>query len=84
MASKIIALAITLIINIAVAVVVLFFMLIAMNGFGERDATWGLGAYCILALASSVLASFGALFLSPVFKEIYSDRWHSMYKSVLV
>ena len=50
MASKIVALTATLIVNIIAAIIILFGMLVAMNGFSESDATWGLGAFVVLAL----------------------------------
>jgi hypothetical protein len=67
MAAKIAALVITLLINIGIGVAVFVFMLVAMNGFSESDAEWGLGVYIVLALIVSVamgtLAFFGVGFL---------------------
>lgn len=61
MAAKISAFLITFLLNVAVGVVILFFMLIAMNGFNESDAMWGLGAFVILALLTSIAISTGSL-----------------------
>ena len=61
MAAKVIASLITFIANIAIGVVILFTMLIAMNGYSEKDATWGLGVYILLALIVAILTSIGAL-----------------------
>ena len=57
MQAKILAALITLLINIAIGVVIFFFMLLAMNGFSESDATYGLGAYIVLALLVSLSMS---------------------------
>lgn len=73
MAAKIIAASITLILNIAAGVVVLATMILAMNGYSESDATWGLGAFVLLALIVAVLMALGALLLSGFFtKKQYS------------
>jgi hypothetical protein len=58
--SKIAASLITLTVNIIAGVVILFIMLIAMNGYNESDAEWGLGAYIILAVIVTLLMSIGA------------------------
>lgn len=50
--------------GLAAGVVIFFFMLLAMNGFSESDATWGLGAYALLALMVVILSSTGAFFLA--------------------
>ena len=64
MAAKIAALLITLLLGIALGVVVLAFMIVAMNGYSERDAAWGIGVFAGLALiiasVTSVLAFFFA------------------------
>lgn len=54
MGAKITALLVTMAANIAAGVAILFFMLIAMNGYSESDAVWGLGLYVFLALVVSV------------------------------
>jgi hypothetical protein len=64
--AKLAAFFITLLINIAIGAVVLFFLLITMNGYGEPEATYGLGAYIVLALLVSLLMSAGAAFLVHV------------------
>lgn len=64
MAAKIIAALVTLILNIAVGAVVLATMIIAMNGFSESDATWGLGAFVVMAIVVAVLMAVGAFFLA--------------------
>ena len=52
---------ITLILNIAAGAAVFFFMLLAMNGFSESDATYGLVAYIFLAvIVSLAMASLAA------------------------
>jgi hypothetical protein len=64
MAAKIAAFFITFLINIAIGVVIFFFMLIAMNGFSESDAEKGLIAYAILAFFVSILMSISAVLLA--------------------
>lgn len=64
MIPKVTALTITIMINIAAAVAILLFMLIAMNGYSESDAMWGLGAFVLLALIVAVLMALGAFFLT--------------------
>jgi len=55
MTAKLAAFLITLVANIAIGVVVFFFLLIAMNGYSESDAMYGFGAYILLALFVSLL-----------------------------
>ena len=55
MTAKIAAFLITLVVNIAIGIVVFFFLLIAMNGYSESDAVYGFGAYGVLALFVSLL-----------------------------
>lgn len=62
MSAKLVSLFITFLINAAVAVIILFGMLVAMNGFSESDATWGLGTYVLLALTAAITLSIGAFF----------------------
>ena len=63
MSAKITALVITLLINLAAGVIVLFSMLLALNGFSEEDGSYGLGAYIVLGLGVTVLMSAGASML---------------------
>ena len=51
-----------LISNIAAGVVILFMLLIAMNGYSESDSAWGDGAYILLALIVALVMGVGALF----------------------
>ncbi len=53
-------------INIAIGGVVLAGMIIAMNGYGESDATWGIGAFVLLALLVTILMSIGAYLVAGV------------------
>ena len=66
MAPKIIAFIVTLLLNVAAGVAIFFFMLLAMNGFHENDAAWGLGAYIILGILVTLLMSAGAAMLVHV------------------
>jgi hypothetical protein len=62
-ATKIAAFIITFLLNAGASVVILFAMLIAMNGYSENDAMWGLGVYVLLALVVAVLSSLGSVLL---------------------
>lgn len=74
MAAKIAAFITTFVINIALGVVIFFFMLLAMNGFSESDATWGLAVYIVLAVAVSIPVSVTAVLLVRLLvKKQFSD-----------
>jgi hypothetical protein len=49
--AKIISFLLTLAVNAAAGVVVFFGMVVAMNGYHESDATYGIAAYVVLAAA---------------------------------
>ena len=66
MGSKLAAFVITLIINIAIGVAVFFFMLLAMNGYSESDASYAIGAYIVLAVIVTLLMGAGAAFVGHV------------------
>ncbi len=51
-------------INIAIGVVVFAGIIIAMNGYGESDATWGIGVFLLLASAVTILMSIGAFIVA--------------------
>lgn len=56
MAAKIASAVITLLLTLGAAIVVLVFMLVVMNGFSERDATWGIATYVMLVVIIGVIA----------------------------
>jgi hypothetical protein len=62
MTPKIVAFIITLLANVVIGVAVFFFMMLAMNGFSESDATYGFVAYIALALIISLAMSAAAAF----------------------
>ncbi len=64
MGAKLAALLITLLLSIALGMVVLAFMIIAMNGYSESDATWGLGVFAGLALIIASVTSVSAFFFA--------------------
>ena len=64
MAAKIAALMVTLAAGLAAGVAILFFMLVAMNGYSEGDATWGLGAYVVLAFVANISMGLAAYFVT--------------------
>ena len=57
-ATKVIALFLTLAANLAAGAIIFIFMLIAMNGFSESDAGWGLGLFIVLTLGIAVFTGF--------------------------
>lgn len=57
MAAKLTALFLTLANSLTAAVVIFFLLLIAMNGYQETEATWGLGAYLLFAILTVLTAS---------------------------
>lgn len=63
MAAKIAAALITLGIHLAAGIAVLFIMLVAMNGFSESDAWWGLAAFVGLAALITALMAAAAVLL---------------------
>ena len=60
MGAKLAAFFVTLFINFAAGVAIFLFMLMTMNGFSESDASYGLGAYIVLAGLVSLIMSAGA------------------------
>ncbi len=74
MKNKIIAALLTLIINAGAAVMILFFMLLAMNGFHESDANWGLGAYIGLALLITLIMAIVAV---PIVQILIKKKFSS-------
>ncbi len=73
MAAKIAALLITLMLGTAVGFALLAFMVIAMNGYSEADATWGLGVFAVLGLIIPVFAGIAAyLIVGALVKKQFS------------
>lgn len=64
MAPKIIAAVLTLIADLVAGLVILFTMLLAMNGYSESDAMWGLISYAALTAAVLILMSVGSFILT--------------------
>lgn len=48
---------------LAAAVVLFFGMILAMNGYNESDAVWGMIVYAALAVFAAIIAGGGAVFL---------------------
>lgn len=63
MGIKIAAFMITLLVNFAAGVAIFFFLLLAMNGYSESDAQYGLSAYVTLGILVTFLMSSGAALL---------------------
>lgn len=62
-----IAAAVSFVVDIAATIIVGIFLLVAMNGFGEREATWGLGAYALISIAASCMAAAAAVTLTKTY-----------------
>ena len=63
MMAKIITGLSTLGLNLAAGVLILFTMLMAMNGYSEGDAEWGLGTFIILGALISIAMTAGSVIL---------------------
>ena len=63
MAAKITAFLITMLFNAAAGIAVFFGMLLAMNGFSESDAQYGIIAYIAAAIIVTIMMSSAAAFL---------------------
>lgn len=55
---------ITMTVIIVAGGVIFLLILLAMNGFSESDAMWGLGAYLILTLIVAILSGIGSSFMA--------------------
>ena len=82
MTPKLIAFLITLFVNIAIGVVVFFFLLLAMNGYSESDATYGFVAYAACALFVSLLMSICAVRLVGILTNRKFSRWSAALISI--
>jgi hypothetical protein len=80
MAAKVAAAIITFLISIAVAAVTLFVMLVAMNGYSESDAAWGLGAFILL----SVLIAVGSGAVAFLFTGRLMKRAHPPFVAAVI
>lgn len=58
MTGRIAAFILTLLLNIAAGVAIFFFMLLAMNGFSESDANYGLVTYIVMSLVVTMTMAF--------------------------
>jgi len=75
MATKVTAFLITLLINFAAGVAIFLFLLLAMNGYSESDATYGLGVYIVLGLIVSLIMSTGAVVLVHILMKRNFRGW---------
>ncbi|HQU90675.1 MAG TPA: hypothetical protein PLK77_00185 [Pyrinomonadaceae bacterium] len=80
MTAKVVVFLITLVLNIAIGVVVFFFMLLTMNGFSESDANNGFVTFIFLAsLVSLIMAA-----LAVVTTSLLSKRGFGAVSSALI
>lgn len=49
-------------INLGIAFCLLFFMLLGLNGYSEKDANWGIFLYLALGILSAVLTGVVSVF----------------------
>ena len=80
MAPKILTFLFTLAANAFAGVFILFTLLIAMNGYSESDAGWGLIAYAMLATCSTAAASLAATVMATALIR----RKYSSFAAVLI
>ena len=64
MGPPITAFVLTLLVNILAGIVIFIVLLLAMNGYSEFDAAYGLGAYVVLALLVTLTTSLLAALLA--------------------
>lgn len=64
MGAKIAAFLLTMTACITAAVISLSVLIIAMNGYSESDAMWGLAAFVALAFLASIISAIGSIILS--------------------
>src|SRR3954469_20353678 len=77
---KIIAAGTTFLIDPVVAAITGLFLLVAMNGYSERPATWGLATYGVAALGACCLAAF----MASTLMRGYLQRAKSVFSGVFL
>jgi hypothetical protein len=60
MLPKALAFIITFAVNLVISAACLFFLLVALNGFHESDANWGIGAFLLIVLVGAVGSGIAA------------------------
>lgn len=80
MAPKLISFFLTLAVNVAAGVAVFAGLIIAMNGYSESDATYGLGAFVLLAAAVTLIMSA----LAAGVTHVQQKRGFRGWKAVLI
>jgi len=63
MTAKLPVIAVTMFLNVVAAFIIFFFLLIALNGYSEGDAQWGLITFVASAIAVTLLSSTLAFML---------------------
>ncbi|MFT3743195.1 MAG: hypothetical protein QM785_02770 [Pyrinomonadaceae bacterium] len=71
MGAKIAVFILTTAVCLAAAVVLFFGMILAMNGYSESDAIWGMIVYAALAVFTAIIAGGGAVYLYGLFAAKY-------------
>lgn len=76
MAAKIITFLIIALLNGTGGVFILFFLLLALNGFSERDGQWGIYLYVAGAIIVVLATSAAGIFLTKYFIE--TKNWNTV------
>jgi uncharacterized membrane protein YhaH (DUF805 family) len=69
MGPPIAAFILTFLVNIAASVCIFVLMLVAMNGYSESDAKYGMGVYGVLALFVTITMSLFAALVAKRFRK---------------
>jgi len=80
MAAKIITFLLILGINVAIGAGFVFFLLLALNGFSERDANYAFGIFIVGGLLVSVLMAVGGVFLV---RFLLKKQWNAVLAGLL-
>lgn len=80
MGAKIAAFLLTMTACITAAVIALSVLILAMNGYSESDAMWGLGTFVVLAILASLIAGVGSIILGSKLM----TRQFSVVRSLLI
>lgn len=68
------------IVNIMLGIAIGFFLLVAMNGYSESDAQYGLTVYVILAIIVTLLMAGSAFVIT---KKLFENQWHGVLAALV-
>lgn len=84
MQMKVAAALLTFVINVVIGIAVGFFLLVAMNGYSESDATLGLAAYVLTAISVSLTIAAFAFILTGWLAANQMNSFASLLIAVLL